>query len=635
MALLGLEDVHVTLGDRHLLRGVSFLVADQDRVGIVGANGSGKSTLLRLLAGDETPDEGARTVRRDLVVGYLSQEPALDPGLPVRDIVRLGLAGRETVLAELDRVHAAMAAPGCPESRLERLLSEQAALEDRLHGLGGHDVEHRVESLIHSVGLLDPDAMCGELSGGERRRAAIARLLIGTPDLLLLDEPTNHLDAEVIAWLEDELRTTRAALVLVTHDRYFLDRVVDRIVELEQGVLHEYSGSYGDFLIARAERLEREQKEESTRQNLLRRETAWIRRGPPARTTKSKSRIQRYEALVDAAPEADAGELSFRIPCEHRLGERVLELHGIAKAFDGRTVLKDLDLEIARGERLGIVGPNGAGKTTLLKLCTGALEPDAGQVTVGPTVRFSYVDQSRSALRDDLTVVETIGQGNDHVFVDGRKLRVETYLERFLFASAMMRTRVGELSGGERNRVLIALLLSMGGNVLVLDEPTNDLDLMTLRVLEEALCAFPGSALIVSHDRWFLDRVATRVLWLGAGGEHETHTGDVSDLLERRRERASTAARANARAAVKAPEPATPSPAKLTWTERRELEALPDRITVLEDELRTLDGRLADPDLYANADPAELQRLTARRGAAQDETDALLARWEELEGRSG
>ena len=624
----------MTYGERHLLRGVTFLVGDQDRVGMVGPNGTGKSTLLRILAGVEQPDHGNRIVRRDLTIGYLSQDPFIDPRLRVRDLAREGLAGHGEVLEELERVHEAMAQAG---AELGGLLKRQSVLEDRLESLGGHDVEHRVESLIDAVGLPEPDAILGEMSGGERRRAALARILVGDPDLLLLDEPTNHLDTEVIVWLEDFLRQSRAGLVLVTHDRYFLDRVVDRIVELDRGVLQEYQGSYVDFLMARPDRLAREQAMEATRRNLLRRETDWIRRSPPARTSKSKSRIQQYDDLVAAAPETVQSDLSFEIPCAHRLGERVITLQGLGVSFDGNPVLKGLDLEVAKGERLGIIGANGAGKTTFLNVCTGKLEPDAGEVRVGSTVRFSTIDQTRSDLDDDKTVVEEVAGDNDYVFVGGRGLRIESYLEGFLFPSQMLRTRIGDLSGGERNRVLLAKLLAVGGNVLILDEPTNDLDLMTLRVLEEALCAFRGSALIVSHDRWFLDRVATRILHLSRDGAYRVHSGDVTGLLDLLATEAVEEARARAAARTRpqrVKQPGAASPSKLSSRERNELAALPDRIHEVEAELAALDERLADPKLYSG-DRQEMGKIVERRKGLESELKAMYARWEELEARAG
>ncbi|MCC6669942.1 MAG: ATP-binding cassette domain-containing protein [Planctomycetes bacterium] len=632
MTLLALEDIDKRYAERQLLRGVSLHVAEGERVAIVGDNGTGKSTLLRILAGVEAQDAGRRTVRREVVLGYLPQEPEVDLTQRVRDVVRAGLGAWQGAMLELEQVHAALAAPGVAGAALERLLRRQAELDARIDQLGGHQREHEVEATILALGLRDPDASCATLSGGERRRVALARLLLAEPDVLLLDEPTNHLDAFAIDWLEDRLLAARSTLVLVTHDRYFLDRVVTRIVELDRGSLHSYDGAYGDFLVQRAERLAQEERAESSRLNLLRRETAWMRRGPPARTTKAKARIGRYHDVVSQAREAPAAGIEFAIPCGSRLGDRVLRLQGVTKGFAGRTLLAGLDLELGPGERLGIVGPNGAGKTTLLRVCTGELAPDSGAVIVGPTVRFSGIDQARSGLDPARTVLEEVGRDNDYVAIDGRMLRIESFLDSFGFTGARKHVRVGELSGGERSRVLLARLLAQGGNVLILDEPTNDLDLNTLRMLEESLLAFPGSALIVSHDRYFLDRVATRILHLDGAGRARLHEGDLSSFLARGGWR--TAGGAEAKPAA-APAPARPVPAvrRLSTREREELERLPAQLAAAEAELARLDAALLDPALYTTpgGDP---HRVARERAEAATRLDALMARWVELEDRA-
>jgi ATP-binding cassette subfamily F protein uup len=638
MSFISLEGVDKTYGDRKLLDGITFLVGDGERVGLVGPNGCGKSTLLRLLAGDEVPDEGKRIVRRGLRVGYLPQEPWIDPDLTIREAARAGLAGRDGVLASLDRVHTELADPALGGEAIERLLREQARLEDELQALGGHDIEHRVETVLHGVGLVDLDARCGVLSGGERRRVALARLLIDRPDLLLLDEPTNHLDAETIDWLEDLLLESAIPLVLVTHDRYFLDRVVTRIVEVDRGVLHGYDGAYREYVEQRAARLEREARSEATRLNLLRRETAWIRRGAPARTTKARARIDRYEALVDAAPETADRELAFEIPCGQRLGEKVISAQGLGKSFGDRTIIQGLDLELGKSDRLGIVGPNGAGKSTLIRLLMGELEPDSGVVDVGPTVAFSYIDQKREGLSLDRTVIEEVGRGNDHIVVGGRAFRIESFLDAMLFPRGKSRTKVGDLSGGERSRVQLAKLLATAGNVLILDEPTNDLDLTTLQVLEEAVLAFAGAVIVVSHDRWFLDRIATRVVHLDGAGQHRVWNGELSFLLERMaEERRQAEAQRTARRDAPSPKvedrPAPVKSKRLSNWEERELAELPEKIEAVEGELAALDVRLADPSVYSG-DPSLAKSLTAERAALQEKVDALLVRWEELESRA-
>ena len=639
MALLTAQDISVTLGDRELLKSVSLVVGEGERIGLLGPNGCGKSTFLRVLAGELVPDSGLRTVRRDLRLGWLPQEPHVDPRHTIREAVAAGLEEHARVSAALTELHQQLADPALESSRMEALLRKQEQLDHRLEELGGHDLGHRIEEYVGHLGLRDPDASCASLSGGERRRVALARLLLSAPDLLLLDEPTNHLDAEVISWLEGWLRDHETPFVLVTHDRYFLDRLTTRIVEFDRGQLFSYDGNYGDYLVARAERLDIEQRAESARRNTLRRESEWMKRGPPARTTKAKARIQRYENLVDAAPEEMGAELEFRIPDGPRLGDRVVRITGASKSYGDRTVLRPFDLEVGPRDRLGIVGPNGAGKTTLLRICTGQLTPDNGSVQLGTTVRFAQIDQGRTALDPAKTVTQEVSGGNDYVFVGGRNQRVESYLDQFLFPGATKHAVVGTLSGGERNRVLLAKLLLQGGNVLVLDEPTNDVDLASLRALEEALAAFEGAVIVVSHDRWFLDRVATRVVHLNGDGHVRVHEGDLSLLLDRlAAEESSEASRRAAEATRQKPAAAVAEPSqklrKLSSREQQELQGLPDRIQRAETELSQVDTELGDPGLYNASRRVDFDRLTARRNALPGEIAALYTRWEELESRS-
>jgi len=621
--VLGVEDIDKTVLDRVLLRGVSLYVEEGERLALVGDNGSGKSTLLRILAGVEAPDAGRRTVRRGLRIGFLPQQPDVDPERTVRAEVRAGMVRWQQAVGELGEVHDALAEAG-DDVLVQRLLRRQAELTAEVERLGGHDREHEVEAMITALGLPDPEARCAVLSGGEKRRAALARLLLDAPDLLLLDEPTNHLDAFASDWLEDRLLASRSTLVLVTHDRYFLDRVVTRIVELDHGELHAYDGAYADFLSQRAERLAHAERAERVRLNLLRRETEWMRRGPPARTTKAKARIAIYDQLVAAEPVGADAELEFAIPCTQRLGDRVVTIAGVSKAFGDKTVLRSIDLEVGPGDRVGIVGRNGAGKTTLLRLLTGELAPDAGTVQVGPTVRFAQIDQGRTQLTETNTVLTEVGQV-DHV---------EAFLDRFGFTGERKHARIGVLSGGERHRVLLAKLLVKAGNVLVLDEPTNDLDLTTLRLLEEALLNFAGAALIVSHDRYFLDRVATRIVCLRGDGSAVLHVGDLSSFLARGGG-LSPVRKGGARSdkTVARGQPRARERKRLSTYESRELEALPATIAELEATLRTLDTRLADPELYTTlgADP---QRLVREREAAAAALEAKLTRWLELEERA-
>jgi len=590
MALLVLDDIHKAYPEQPLLRGISLVIEADTRIGIVGRNGTGKSTLMRILAGIEEPDSGRRTLQSGLRIGHLIQEAPEYEGR-VRDAVRGD----------------------------------------------GHAPDHRIEEFVSRVGLPDPDVLVSTLSGGERRRVSLARVLVGEPDLLLLDEPTNHLDAFVIDWLEDHLLKSRLPVVMVTHDRYFLDRVVDRVIEIDRGALHSYDGGYAGYLRGKAARAASDQKGEVARQSLLRRETDWMRRGPPARSTKAKARIARYHHLLDDAPEAPPGELVFAIPPGPRLGTRVVRARGLALRVGDRTLAEGLDLDVGQGERLGIVGPNGAGKTTLLRTLIGHREPDAGTVEIGETVRLAAIEQQRADLDPSKSVVEEIGSAGAYVKIGERSVRLESFLDGFLFPGDRKHTRVERLSGGERNRVLLAKLLLQGGNVLVLDEPTNDLDLPTLRALEEALIAFEGTVVVVSHDRWFLDRVATEILHLDGCGRATRYGGGVSALLERhsaeRREREADAARSE-RARRTAQEPAAPSrPARgrrlSTW-ETRELDALPAQIETGEARLEELSARLSDPSLYQGP-AAERERVQAEHSEAVAENERLYARWEELE----
>ena len=646
MTLIGLENGTKGFNDRTLFEGISFELDEGERVGLVGRNGSGKSSLLRILAGLDPPDEGVVTVRAGRRLGYLEQEPELADDLTARELVRQGLEGREEILADLAAVHEQLGAAEGEE--MERLLARLERLERRLEDAGGHDVEHRIEEALTSLDIPDPDARCGSFSGGEKRRVALARLLVSRPDVLLLDEPTNHLDAFVTDWLEDWFLETRIPLVLVTHDRYLLERVCDRIVELDASKLWSYQGGYSDYLEQRAARIAAEERAEAGRLAVLRRETAWIRRGPPARTTKSKARIQRYEKLVDAAPELRPEDLEFTLPPGPRLGARVVHLEGVTKSYGDRTILSPFDLELGPGMRLGVIGPNGAGKSTFLRLLLGQEAPDAGRREVGETVSFMGVDQGRTELDPAASVVENVAGRQDVVAVGDRTVRVESFLDRFGFDARRRDSPVKTLSGGERARVLLAKLLLQGGNVLVLDEPTNDLDLATLRALEESLALFPGAAVVVSHDRWFLDRVATHLLHVDGKGGVRLHHGDLADLLgeltaereaERlaeqraRREASQRAAAGEAEAARAA---AAPARKRLTPWQEKELAEIEGRIAALEAELAELDETLGGAELYApGADPERPRALTARRAAAQEELDGLFPRWEELEDLRG
>lgn len=670
-AILTVQKVDKSFGPRQVLRGVSFAVHERDRIALVGVNGSGKSTLMRLIAAvapgglqaeepgrgegalggdraDTTPDEGLITRRRDLEMIYVPQEPRLEPGSTVIESLRSGLRRHAEATARLAAIEAEIGS--LTGAALESALETQAALHERLLDLGGFDPEHEIRGLAAALRMPPLEASVDRLSIGERRRVALGRALLGRPELLILDEPTNHLDARTVAWLEDRLTALPGALLLVTHDRYFLDRVATRILELDRGQLFSYEGGYRRFLEKQAERLHSESVRERERAAFVRRELVWIRSGTPARTTKQKARIDRFNDAVTAG-ERDPGELrtdesnlTLRLPMPQRLGKTILALRGVSKAIAGKQLYRDLTLVLKPGDRIGIVGENGAGKTTLLRSLLGQVQPDAGEIEIGVNTRFSFLDQGRAELDDTRSVLEEVAGDSEFVILPDERVHVRTFLRRMLFDDRFADARVGTLSGGERNRVQLAKLLRAGGNVILLDEPTNDLDLFTLGVLEEALVHFPGCALIVSHDRWFLDRVATGILAIEGNGQVRFFEGDYTAYAEKRRAEeeaaqkaaleAAPVAKAQAPAAAPAKAAASAKPRKRSFAEQKELAGMEAAILAAEEEVATLQGTLSDPGIYKDRS-AEVPGLVARLDAAKLKVDALYARWQELEAISG
>ena len=631
-ALLQARGLKKSYDDRVLFSGIEFSVSEGERVALLGDNGCGKSTLLSILAGALEADEGAVVRKRDLRWAHLAQDPQLPGELTLLEAVCRGDERWTRAAAELDELHARMARASGAE--LESLLKRAAALEDRAADRAR--LESRAEALLDSFGLEDPSKSCRNLSGGERRRVAICRALAGEPGLLLLDEPTNHLDALAVERLEDELLARGTPFVVVTHDRWLLERCVDRILELDQGAIHETQGGYGDWLVERAARLEIEGKHESSRLNLLRRETTWMRRGAPARTTKAKARIGRWHALVDAAPDARRAPLDFAFPPGPRLGERGIELERVSVRRGGREVLKEVSLALSKGERLGVLGASGAGKTTLLDVCAGLLAPTSGKLAVGETVRLAVLTQGRRFADESASVIEELAGRSDQVEVGGRSVRAEAYLERFLFHGAKKHAPLSSLSGGERARVWLARLCTQDANVLVLDEPTNDLDLSTLRSLEAALCEYEGSVLVASHDRWFLDRVCTRVVVVEPDGTLRMGVQDpsveVSRLVaEHEARRAAAKAAKSAAARPKDAAPAAPAKKKgLAPWEQRELEQLWEKVGELEARKEALDAQLAAPELWSGPREAAQKRALALQAEAQQAADALAKAWARL-----
>ncbi|HXG43762.1 MAG TPA: energy-dependent translational throttle protein EttA [Gemmatimonadales bacterium] len=497
--------------NREILKGIHLAFFPGAKIGVIGGNGAGKSTLLRIMAGVDRDFQGEARPAPGIKIGYLPQEPALDPSKDVRGNVEDGLREIRALLDEFQAITARFAEP-LSDDEMQKLLDRQARVQDRIDHAGAWELDHKLDLAMDALRLPPGDADVTRLSGGERRRVALCRVLLEQPDLLLLDEPTNHLDAESVAWLEKHLEQYPGTVVAVTHDRYFLDNVARWILELHRGEGIPWEGNYSSWLEQKRRRLAAEEKQASARQKTLERELEWIRLAPRARQAKSKARIARYEELRQAAERQTEGTVEILIPVPERLGDEVVIARDLAKGYGDRLLFEHLSFALPRGGIVGVIGPNGAGKTTLFRLITGEEQPDAGELVIGQTVRLAYVNQSRDALDGDRTVYEEISGGEDEIVLGTRRVNARAYCAGFNFRGADQQKRVRDLSGGERNRVHLAKLLKTGGNVLLLDEPTNDLDVDTLRALEDALLAFPGCAVVISHDRWFLDRIATHIL---------------------------------------------------------------------------------------------------------------------------
>jgi len=649
MPALGAKGLVKAYGDRAIVTGADLTLEVGERVGLVGVNGSGKSTLARMLVGLVEADAGEVTLPRGSRLEYLEQEPDLDADATAVDVAVSGLRD----WAEAMRAHeAASAALDSGAGDTERHLEAQANAAAAIERAGGWDVQHKAEAILGHLGVRDPSKTVGTMSGGERRRVALARLLVAAPDVAVLDEPTNHLDVATIEWLEDYLAEQfTGALLLITHDRYLLDRVVTRTLELERGVVHSYDGGWDAYLVAKSDREAHEQRVEANRQNFLRRELEWLRRQPKARTTKSKSRVARAEQALADGPAASRGAAVISAAAT-RTGKTLLETRDLAVDIGGARVVDDLSLTMKQGDRIGIIGPNGAGKTTLLRALLGQLEPAAGSVVRGANTAVAYLDQSRAGLVDDKSIFDNVAEGRAQIEVGDQAMPVRTYLQRFLFSVPEQGRAVGTLSGGERARVALARVLREKTNLIVLDEPTNDLDVTTLAALEAALLDFGGSALVVTHDRWFLDRIASSILAFEGdgrvvhvhGGYDDYRTWQARDRAEAEaREAAEAAKRArkkagadsapsNAVSAAPAPD-AEPAAKKLTFTERHELEGLLERIDAAEEKVAAIEADIAAPS-FVDLGHAEQAALADNLAAARAEADALVERWTELEARS-
>jgi sulfate-transporting ATPase len=518
---------------REILKGIYLSFFPGAKIGVLGANGAGKSSLLRIMAGADTDFLGDARPLPGTRIGFLPQEPQLDPSKDVRGNVMDGVREQQALLDQFNEISAKFAEP-MDDDEMTRLLEKQGNLQERIDALGLWELDHKIDLAMDALRLPPGDADVARISGGERRRVALCRLLLEEPDMLLLDEPTNHLDAESVWWLERYLAEFRGTVVAVTHDRYFLDNVAGWILELDRGRGIPYEGNYSSWLEQKQQRMALEERTDKSRQRTIAAELEWVRQNPKGRQTKQKARLQNFEALVAQERNVKLDEVQIHIPTSTHLGDVVVEADGLRKGFGDKLLIEDLTFSLPRGGIVGVIGPNGAGKTTLFRMITGSEQPDAGTLRIGETVQMSYVDQSRDALDPDKTVWEEISDGLDLVKVGDRTLNSRAYTAGFNFKGSDQQKKVGKLSGGERNRLHLAKLLRTGGNLLLLDEPTNDLDTDTLRALEEALLSFAGCAVVISHDRWFLDRIATHVLAFEGDSQVVWFEGNFEAYEERR-----------------------------------------------------------------------------------------------------
>ena len=611
------NNLSVKYGIHVVLDGATIAFTEGEHIGLVGRNGSGKSTFLSIAAGVTQADSGEFTWRRDLVTGYMPQVSGLDDAATVHANILSGAQRILDLIAEYERV------PG--DSPLSATLLDQIGEAD------GWNLEHRIKSLITNLHAPEPDRVVGTLSGGEKRRVALCRALLARPDFLILDEPTNHLDTGSIEWLEDFLEKYAGTCLFVTHDRYFLDRVATRIIELSRGQFVSYDGNYTDYLLARAQRKAVEEMQEHKRQRFLKRELQWVRKAPRARRTKSVDRVERYfEMASQEAPEAEL-DVELIIPTPPKLANRIIELRDVSVELGGRTLFQHVNLNLTAGERLGVVGRNGLGKSSLLKVILQELPVTSGVVEIGARTEINYVDQNRLLLDDEKTVWEKVGTGGETVRLGDESISLRAYLRRFLFSEDRINTKISQLSGGERSRVLLAKILKRGGNVLMLDEPTNDLDLGTLRLLEEALVAFGGCVIVVSHDRYFLNRVCTSILAFEGEGRVSYNVGNYDYYLEKRVVPVPAPASTPAPTAVTTePKKRKDKPRKLTWKEEREWESMETNILAAEQEVSDLEATFAAPDFYMKP-RAEMLELETQLKAARDKVAHLYSRWHELE----
>ncbi len=617
MTLFSANELRLAYGHQTLLDGVTLAIAAGEKVGLVGRNGCGKTSLLKILANENQADSGDISARRGLRIGYLPQEFELDPALSVYDNIAAGAADVVDAITRYENGDGT-------ETELDELLT-------LIEHADGWDLDARINALSNALGSPPLEVETGPLSGGEKRRVALCRALASQPDLLLLDEPTNHLDSESIRWLEDFLKTYGGAVIFVTHDRYFLNEIATRIIEIAGGKAYSHPGNYTAFLESKAIRQEIAENSEKKRQKFLKDEFEWVRAGVKARTTKSRSRLDAFYAVKDKdAPERE-GEIDLLIPPPPRLGNTIVDLEDVSITLGDRTLFRHLNLSLEEGQCTGIVGKNGVGKTTLLKICLQQLAPTSGKAVLGKQVKVNYIDQSRMQLDGTGSLLDEISAGSEKILFGDETIGARAYLKRFLFSDERINERVDLLSGGERARLMLAKVLKTGGNLIVLDEPTNDLDLQSLRMLEEALATFPGTIICVSHDRYFLDRICDQIVAFEDDGV-KVSPGNFSYYLEKRQAR-ENAARAQATAANRQAKKRAAAqknkPRKLTLAEAKELETLEDKVMEADDAVTALQEKLSTPEVQTDFE--QIPIIMAELEATKKVADDLLNRWEFLE----
>jgi ATP-binding cassette subfamily F protein uup len=617
MTLFSANELRLAYGHQTLLDGVTVAISAGEKVGLVGRNGCGKTSLLKILANENQADSGDISARRGLRIGYLPQEFELDPALSVYDNIAAGAADVASAVTRYENGDGS-------ESELADLLT-------LIEHTDGWNLDARIKSLSNALFTPPLESETGPLSGGEKRRVALCSALASQPDLLLLDEPTNHLDSESIRWLEDFLKTYTGAVIFVTHDRYFLNVIATRIIEISDGKAYSHPGNYTAFLESKAARQEIAENTEKKRQKFLKDELKWVKAGVKARTTKSRSRLDAFYEVKDQDAPVREGEIDLLIPPPPRLGNTIVDLEEVSITLGDRTLFRHLNLSLEEGQCTGIVGKNGVGKSTLLKICLQQLEPTSGKAILGKQVKINYIDQSRMQLDGTGSLLDEISDGNEKIEFGDEILGARAYLRRFLFSDERINERVDLLSGGERARLMLAKVLKTGGNLIVLDEPTNDLDLQSLRMLEEALAAFPGTILVVSHDRYFLDRICDQIVAFEDDGV-KVSPGNFSYYLEKRQAR-ENAARAQAtaanRAAKKQASEKKDKPRKLTMAEAKELETLEEKVMEADDTVTTLQEKLSSPEVQTDFE--QIPFVMAELEAAKKVADGLINRWEFLE----